>query len=67
MGTNYTGDESNEGVIPKVMERIFSKVEAAKDSKEFLIRVSFIEVHFCYVVTVSESYFSLSLAFKHSF
>ncbi|CAM8953422.1 unnamed protein product [Rhodiola kirilowii] len=44
MGTNYTGEESNEGVIPKVMGTIFSKVEATKDNSEFLIRVSFIEI-----------------------
>lgn len=44
MGTNYNGDENNGGIIPNVMEQIFSRVEAAKDSTEFLIRVSFIEV-----------------------
>ncbi|CAM8983309.1 unnamed protein product [Rhodiola kirilowii] len=44
MGTNYTGEDSNEWVIPKVMETIFSKVEATKDNSEFLIRVSFIEI-----------------------
>ena len=44
MGTNYTGEESSGGIIPKVMESIFSRVEAMKDSTEFLIRVSFIEV-----------------------
>uniref|UniRef100_A0A7N0UPR4 Kinesin motor domain-containing protein n=1 Tax=Kalanchoe fedtschenkoi TaxID=63787 RepID=A0A7N0UPR4_KALFE len=44
MGTNYTGEDSNEGIIPKVMETIFSRVEAMKDSSEFLIRVSFIEI-----------------------
>lgn len=44
MGTNYTGEGSNGGIIPKVMESIFRRVEAMKDSSEFLIRVSFIEV-----------------------
>lgn len=44
MGTNYTGEESSGGIIPKVMESIFSRVEAMKDSTEFLIRVSFIEI-----------------------
>lgn len=47
MGTNYSGEGTNDGVIPKVMEKIFKKVEAMKDSTEFLIRVSFIEVT-CY-------------------
>lgn len=45
MGTNYNGEGQNDGVIPHVMETIFSRVEAAKESTEFLIRVSFIEVH----------------------
>ncbi|CAL5332676.1 unnamed protein product [Camellia sinensis] len=44
MGTNYNGEERNGGIIPKVMETIFSRVEATKDSTEFLIRVSFIEI-----------------------
>ncbi|KAL8141225.1 hypothetical protein V2J09_007246, partial [Rumex salicifolius] len=44
MGTNYNGEESCGGIIPKVMESIFSKVEALKDRAEFLIRVSFIEI-----------------------
>ncbi|GLU16082.1 hypothetical protein SLE2022_325320 [Rubroshorea leprosula] len=44
MGTNYTGEGSNGGIIPKVMESIFERVEATKDSTEFLIRVSFIEI-----------------------
>ncbi|KAJ8773326.1 hypothetical protein K2173_028503 [Erythroxylum novogranatense] len=44
MGTNYTGEGSNGGIIPKVMDRIFSTVETLKESTEFLIRVSFIEI-----------------------
>lgn len=44
MGTNYTGEGSKDGVIPKVMEKIFKKVDTMEDSTEFLIRVSFIEV-----------------------
>ncbi|KAK4434246.1 Kinesin-like protein KIN-4C [Sesamum alatum] len=44
MGTNYNGEEQKSGVIPKVMDTIFSKVEAMKESTEFLIRVSFIEI-----------------------
>ncbi|KGN60259.1 kinesin-like protein KIN-4C [Cucumis sativus] len=44
MGTNYSGEGTNDGVIPKVMEKIFKKVEAMKESTEFLIRVSFIEI-----------------------
>ncbi|KAL8131058.1 hypothetical protein AgCh_007114 [Apium graveolens] len=44
MGTNYNGEGRNGGVIPNVMETIFSRVEASKESTEFLIRVSFIEI-----------------------
>ncbi|OMO50768.1 hypothetical protein CCACVL1_30271 [Corchorus capsularis] len=44
MGTNYTGEGSSGGIIPKVMETIFKRVEAMKQSTEFLIRVSFIEI-----------------------
>lgn len=44
MGTNYTGEESASGIIPRVMNGIFNRVQAVKESAEFLIRVSFIEV-----------------------
>ncbi|GMI82779.1 hypothetical protein like AT5G60930 [Hibiscus trionum] len=44
MGTNYTGDGTNGGIIPKVMESMFKRVEATKHSTEILIRVSFIEI-----------------------
>lgn len=44
MGTNYTGEESAGGIIPKVMGTIFKRVQDLKESTEFLIRVSFIEV-----------------------
>ncbi|XP_041027009.1 kinesin-like protein KIN-4C [Juglans microcarpa x Juglans regia] len=35
MGTNYTGEERNGGIIPKAMESIFRRVEAMKDSTKF--------------------------------
>ncbi|GAB4862075.1 Kinesin-like protein KIN-4C, variant 3 [Ancistrocladus abbreviatus] len=44
MGTNYNGEENTGGIIPKVMETIFSRVESMRDTAEFLIRVSFIEI-----------------------
>ncbi|CAI0417548.1 unnamed protein product [Linum tenue] len=44
MGTNYSGEGSNDGIIPKVMDTIFRRVESVKESTEFLIRVSFIEI-----------------------
>ncbi|KAL8243151.1 hypothetical protein R6Q59_009409 [Mikania micrantha] len=43
MGTNYNGECTN-GIIPKVMETIFKRVEETKGNTEFLIRVSFIEI-----------------------
>ncbi|KAK1406714.1 hypothetical protein QVD17_38322 [Tagetes erecta] len=43
MGTNYNGECTN-GIIPKVMETIFKRVEETKVNTEFLIRVSFIEI-----------------------
>jgi kinesin family protein 4/21/27 len=50
MGTNYNGEENCGGIIPKVMETIFKRVETMKNSTEFLIRVSFIEVSNAVVV-----------------
>ncbi|OIW04314.1 hypothetical protein TanjilG_32506 [Lupinus angustifolius] len=44
MGTNYTGEGSSGGIIPRVMETIFNRVQTMKQSAEFLIRVSFIEI-----------------------
>ncbi|XP_043713863.1 kinesin-like protein KIN-4C isoform X2 [Telopea speciosissima] len=44
MGTNYSGEATGGGIIPKVMETIFARVEAMKEPTEFLIRVSFIEI-----------------------
>ncbi|KAL3340201.1 hypothetical protein AABB24_028698 [Solanum stoloniferum] len=44
MGTNYNGEEQTGGVIPMVMNTIFSRAEAMKESTELLIRVSFIEI-----------------------
>lgn len=44
MGTNYTGEGDSGGIIPEVMDMIFRKIDAMKDTTEFLVRVSFIEV-----------------------
>ncbi|MED6109314.1 Kinesin-like protein KIN-4C [Stylosanthes scabra] len=44
MGTNYNGEGTSGGVIPRVLESIFERVKETKDSMEFLIRVSFIEI-----------------------
>ncbi|CAM6035512.1 unnamed protein product [Sphagnum compactum] len=44
MGTGYKVGGSSEGVIPKVMETIFRKVETLKAKSDFQLRVSFIEI-----------------------
>ncbi|WOK92526.1 kinesin-like protein KIN-4C isoform X1 [Canna indica] len=44
MGTNYTGEGNCGGIIPEVMETIFKRIDAVKDTTEFLVRVSFIEI-----------------------
>ncbi|GLJ15113.1 hypothetical protein SUGI_0247080 [Cryptomeria japonica] len=44
MGTAYTVGGNTEGVIPKVMEAIFKKVEELKHQGEVLLKVSFIEI-----------------------
>ncbi|URE03705.1 CXC [Musa troglodytarum] len=44
MGTNYTGEGNCGGIIPEVMDTIFTKIDAMKDRTEFLVRVSFIEI-----------------------
>ncbi|CAL9761234.1 unnamed protein product [Musa acuminata subsp. burmannicoides] len=44
MGTNYTGEGDSGGIIPEVMDMIFRKIDAMKDTTEFLVRVSFIEI-----------------------
>ena len=45
MGTNYNGEDNAGGIIPQVMQTIYSRVESMRGSTEFLIRVSFIEVN----------------------
>ncbi|KAK9758401.1 hypothetical protein RND81_01G227200 [Saponaria officinalis] len=44
MGTDYKSADNSGGIIPNVMNMIFSRVESLKASAEFLIRVSFIEI-----------------------
>ncbi|KAL2652560.1 hypothetical protein R1flu_020688 [Riccia fluitans] len=44
MGTGYTVGGSTEGVIPKVMETIFQRVDSLREKADFQIRVSFIEI-----------------------
>ncbi|XP_024515877.1 kinesin-like protein KIN-4A [Selaginella moellendorffii] len=44
MGTGYTVGGSSEGVIPQVMNTLFSKINALKHKADFQVRVSFIEI-----------------------
>lgn len=44
MGTG-SKDSSQTGLIPQVMNALFSKIEALKHQTEFQLQVSFIEVH----------------------
>ncbi|KAH9314827.1 hypothetical protein KI387_023454 [Taxus chinensis] len=44
MGTAYTLGGNTEGIIPKVMEAIFKKVEELRHQGEILLKVSFIEI-----------------------
>ncbi|EFJ13860.1 hypothetical protein SELMODRAFT_234668 [Selaginella moellendorffii] len=44
MGTGYTVGGSSEGVIPQVMDTLFSKINALKHKADFQVRVSFIEI-----------------------
>lgn len=58
MGTNYNGEVSGGGIIPRVLDTIFDRVNATRDSTEFLIRVSFIEVNkmlYCWLVKMNFS------------
>ncbi|XP_078441740.1 P-loop containing nucleoside triphosphate hydrolases superfamily protein isoform X2 [Wolffia australiana] len=44
MGTNYSGDGRSNGIIPQVMDSIFTKVSETTNCTEYFIRVSFIEI-----------------------
>eukprot|EP01012_Entosiphon_sulcatum_P027182 TRINITY_DN3276_c0_g1_i2.p1 TRINITY_DN3276_c0_g1~~TRINITY_DN3276_c0_g1_i2.p1 ORF type:complete len:787 (+),score=177.89 TRINITY_DN3276_c0_g1_i2:28-2388(+) len=41
----YCDDESMKGIIPRVVDMIFSSVESAEDNIEFTIKVSYIEIY----------------------
>jgi hypothetical protein len=44
MGSAFTAGQEAHGVIPNVMESIFSRIAATKDA-EFTVRVGFVEIH----------------------
>ncbi|CAN7080042.1 unnamed protein product [Brassica oleracea var. botrytis] len=45
MGTGYGDNSSQTGIVPQVMNALFTKIETLKDHIEFQIHVSFIEIH----------------------
>ena len=44
MGTAYTVGDNTNGIIPRVMDLIFKRVENSPEKVEYQVRVSFIEV-----------------------
>lgn len=46
MGTGCGDNSSQTGIVPQVMNALFTKIETLKDHIEFQIHVSFIEVGF---------------------
>lgn len=50
MGTSFSlcnsEDEAIQGVIPRVIKRIFNEIDSKKGQYEFLLKVSFLEVWF---------------------
>ncbi|XP_013597775.1 PREDICTED: kinesin-like protein FRA1 isoform X1 [Brassica oleracea var. oleracea] len=45
MGTGCGDNSSQTGIVPQVMNALFTKIETLKDHIEFQIHVSFIEIH----------------------
>lgn len=44
MGSAWSPEEDNQGVIPSVMDELFTRVEH-ETSTDFTIKVSFVEIH----------------------
>jgi len=44
MGSAWSPEEDNQGVIPEVMDELFSRVESEPNT-DFAIKVSFVEIH----------------------
>ena len=61
-GKTYTmlGDEQNRGVIPLAVDQIFSDITSSANQKQFLIRVSYVEI---YNETISDLLVNVSLKF----
>ena len=54
------GDEQNRGVIPLAVDQIFSDITSSANQKQFLIRVSYVEI---YNETISDLLVNVSLKF----
>jgi hypothetical protein len=55
MGSGFTPGEEASGVIPQVMEELFSRVSSTQGI-DFTVRVSFVEIHkVCHSVHESKS------------
>lgn len=44
MGSAFTPGGNTQGVIPKVMDSIFQRINSSKDA-EYTVRVGFVEIH----------------------
>ena len=44
MGSAFTPGGNTQGVIPKVMDSIFERINGSKDA-EYTLRVGFVEIH----------------------
>ena len=55
MGSGFTPGEQASGVIPQVMEELFSRVTCSQ-GVDFTVRVSFVEIHkVCHTVQSSRT------------
>jgi hypothetical protein len=45
MGTNTTMECSEEGIVPKVINELFSEIEKRKGEAEFTVKASFLEIY----------------------
>ena len=45
MGVDDPGDDSLQGIIPRVMGDIFEAIDSADEHTEFTVKVSYIEIY----------------------
>jgi hypothetical protein len=44
MGSSWSPDLESQGVIPSVMDEMFTRIEAESNT-DFVVKVSFVEIH----------------------